>query len=479
MQILSVASECYPLIKTGGLADVVGALPIALEKHGVKITTLIPAYPSVVAKTGEGKLLHKFKGLLFSDASLYKVKYQGLDIILLKSTELFDRAGGPYIDENGKDWHDNWKRFAVLSKAAAELASGAVKGVKFDLVHCHDWQAALTPVYMKFGNEQAQSTPSIITIHNLAFQGRYEAELFKYLDLPQEAYAMDCLEYYNDISYLKGAIKKADIITTVSPTYAQEILTPEFGMGLEGALHTRTNDIHGILNGIDNEIWNPETDPNLSANFSFKSLSPRSKNRKALEQIFGLKHSKAPLFCVVSRLTWQKGIDVLVGAFDDIIKSGGRIIILGAGEAELENQILNAARHHKGKIGVKIGYDEELSHLMQGGSDAIIIPSRFEPCGLTQLYGLCYGCVPIVARTGGLADTIIDANEAALNNIVATGFQFNKVSHFDLVQAIRRAIECFSDKPAWNKLQKNAMLADFSWEKSAKKYFNLYQSLTL
>lgn len=477
MRILSVASEIFPLIKTGGLADVVGALPLALKQYGCDVTTIIPGYTSVLNKLKNGKIIHEYKELFGEPAKLISYNHEGLDLIIIKSPNLFERDGGPYSDANGKDWDDNWKRFAALSLAAADLIGGIVKGLDFQVLHSHDWQAALAPVYLRFGSLKMQKTPSIITIHNITFQGRFNADCFKWLNLPDEAISIEGLEYYGDLSYLKGAIAYASKVTTVSPTYAREILDSEFGMGLEGLIWARENDLIGILNGIDNDIWNPEIDEDLPVKYNHSKLSLRKKNRAKLEEKFNLTKSKKPIFCVISRLTWQKGIDVLIDCFDDIINMGGRIVVLGAGDKAFENAVLAAAERHKGKIGAIIGYDEKTSHLMQGAADAILIPSRFEPCGLTQLYGLKYGCVPIVARTGGLADSIIDANTAAINTGVATGFQLSKLGYQELLNTIGRAIKAYYTPKVWSKIQTNGMKADFSWKESAKKYKELYESL--
>lgn len=477
MQVLSVASEIYPLIKTGGLADVVGALPEALEKNGVKVKTLIPLYASIAAKLGKGKLLFEYESLLGEKAKLMAFNHDGLDIIALDAPSLFNRAGGPYIDENGIDFADNWKRFAALSKAASDIAGGILKSYAPDIIHCHDWQAALTPVYMRYGNERAQKTKSIVTIHNIAFQGRYGANIFEGLELPTEAFGIEGIEYYGDLSFLKGGLALCDIITTVSPTYAQEIVTQEFGMGLEGLIGARFSDVIGIVNGIDDKIWNPKTDNLIPENYDAKSLTARVKNRRKIEEAFGLKRARGPIYCVISRLTWQKGMDILVDICEALTHIGVRVAILGTGETQIENAFVAASKKFRGKIGTIIGYDENLSHILQSGSDGILIPSRFEPCGLTQLYGLKYGCVPIVARTGGLADTIIDANEAALNAGLATGFQFNKVTQHELYHAIARATEIYNDKKQWAQIQRNGMKADFSWNKSGKKYAELYEKL--
>lgn len=483
VRVLAVASEAYPLIKTGGLADVVGALPGALAQHGVETTTLLPGYPAVMRQIPRGRgvrrpeVLHSYGDLMGSEARLLHVTKGPLPLIILDAPGLFAREGGPYADRNGEDWPDNWRRFAALGRAGADLAAGIATGFEPDLVHVHDWQGAMTPAYMRYGNERARRTPSVITIHNLAFQGRFDATIFPSLGLPQEAFAIDGVEYFGGVGFLKAGLQTAGAITTVSPTYAREIRQPEFGMGLEGLIEARHSSLHGIVNGIDTTIWDPSADPNLRTRYSASSLGGRANNRQAIEQAFGLSHGKGPLFCVVSRLTWQKGMDVLASVLDELVSMGGRLAVLGTGDTELEAAFVAAAKRSPGRIGVRIGYDEALSHLLQGGADAILIPSRFEPCGLTQLYGLRYGCVPVVARTGGLADTVVDANEAAVSMGVATGYQFDDLMRGSLLHAIGRAVDGFSRPREWRAMQRQGMKTDFSWTRSGARYADLYSQL--
>jgi len=475
MQVLAVTPEIYPLIKTGGLADVTGALPIALAKQGVKTRTLVPGYPQVLKAIEKSSPLRRYPDLHGGEATLLATTIAGLDLLVLDAAHLFDRVGGPYGDTTGIDWPDNWRRFAALSFVGADIAAGSVEGWKPDVVHAHDWQAALALAYMRYG--EAAGTPSIMTVHNLAFQGRFGAGIFGELGLPASAMSVDGVEYYGGVGYLKAGLQAASAITTVSPTYAQEIRTPDFGMGLDGLISRRAADLKGIVNGIDIDVWDPQTDALLKTPYSVKTLKNRAANKKAVEERFGLVHDDGPLFCVVSRLTWQKGFDILSGVLDEMVDAGARLAVLGSGDAGLEAAMLAAAARHSGRVGTVIGYDEGLSHLMQAGCDAILIPSRFEPCGLTQLYGLRYGCVPIVARTGGLADTVIDANEAALGAGVATGFQFDTESGDALLHAVKRAIAVYADRAAWTNLQKQGMKADVSWDRSAARYAELYRSL--
>ena len=475
MKVLSVASEVFPLIKTGGLADVAGALPLALAAHGIATRTLLPGYRSVLAKLGETDVAASIDDMFGAPARILSVRHADLDLLILDCPAFYDRDGGPYVDAGGRDFIDNWKRFAALSFIGSEIAAGLIPDWTPDIVHVHDWQAALTPIYMKFG--PANRVPSAITIHNLAFQGQFSATIFPELRLPQAAFSMDGVEYYGDVGFLKAGLQTAWAVTTVSPTYAQEITTAEFGMGLEGLVRDRAADLLGIVNGIDDQIWNPETDPHIAANFSAGTLKKRSANRAALADHFALHHDDGPVFTVISRLTWQKGMDLLCELIDEIVAAGGKLAILGSGDPGLEGAVLAAASRHRGRVGVTIGYNEPLSHLMQAGGDAILIPSRFEPCGLTQLYGLRYGCVPVVARTGGLADTVIDANGAALAHEVATGVQFSPINVDGLRQAIRRTFTLWGNQKLWQKMQKLGMKSDVSWSMSARAYADLYKNL--
>jgi starch synthase len=474
MKVLSVASELYPLIKTGGLADVAGALPLAMGQHGVEMRSLLPGYPAVMKKIGKTKKVASIPSLFGVKAAVLFAVHEGLELYVLDAPAFFQRDGGPYTDALGRDHVDNWKRFAALSLAAAEIAAGLIPSWKPDLVHAHDWQAGLVPVYMRFG--RAPETPSVMTVHNIAFQGQFSPAIFPELALPPEAFSMDCVEYYGDVGFLKGGLQVASAITTVSPTYAREIFQPEFGMGLEGLVQARAGHVSGIVNGIDTAVWNPATDPLVAAPFSAKQLARRGASRQAVMRHFGL-DGDGPIFCIISRLTWQKGMDLLAEVAGDIVAQGGMLAVLGSGDRALEGALVQAASHHKGRIGVHIGYDEPLSHTMQAGSDAILIPSRFEPCGLTQLYALRYGCIPVVARTGGLADTVIDANAAAIAAGVATGFQFSTITADGLRQALARVFEVWRDPETWRQMQKNGMKSDVSWDKSAAAYADLYTRL--
>ena len=474
MKVLSVASEVFPLVKTGGLADVAAALPPALAEHGVETMTILPAYPGLLPRLKRKKAIHGYESLFGGRASIVRGRASGLDLMLLDAPHLFDRVGGPYAESTGPEWPDNWRRFAALGRAAADVARGVVKDWKPDLLHAHDWQAGMAVAYLRY---DGTACPSVMTVHNLAFQGQFPASIFPELGLPVAAFSIDGVEYYGGVGFLKAGLQAAGAITTVSPTYAQEIRTPGFGMGLEGLINMRAADLHGIVNGIDTDIWNPAKDEHLVQTFDRQTLEKRRTNKRAVEERFGLAEGDGPIFSVVSRLTWQKGIDMLATVLDGIVAAGARLAVLGSGDAALVSALHAGVARHPGRVGVVIGYDERLSHLVQGGTDAILIPSRFEPCGLTQLYGLRYGCVPIVARTGGLADTVIDANEAALSAGVATGFQFASSDTGALDYAIRRAARTYEDQETWLSLQAEGMKADVSWSKSAGLYAALYRSL--
>ncbi|MFG6281635.1 glycogen synthase GlgA [Sphingomonas sp. S6] len=471
LSVLSVASEAYPLVKTGGLADVVGALPDALSPHGIATTTLLPGYPALAKAVKGATVAHRWPDLLGVEARLLASHIGEHPLLVLDAPELFARPGGLYGQT------DDWQRFAAFAFAAAEIAAGVIPGYRFDLLHAHDWQAAMAPAYLRFLHADHRPA-SVMTVHNIAFQGQFGAEVFADLGLPAMAYAIDGVEYYGGVGFLKAGLAAADAITTVSPTYAAEIREGRFGMGLEGLIEARRDRVHGIVNGIDPAVWNPETDTALPSRYTARALGRRKANKRAIEGVFGLEAGDGPLFTVISRLTWQKGMDVLTQCLDEIVALGGRLALLGSGDAHLEAAFLAAAARYPGRVGVQIGYDEPLSHLLQGGADAILIPSRFEPCGLTQLYGLAYGCVPIVSRTGGLADTVIDANEAALAAGVATGFQHGETGYHTLAHAIRRAIAAYARPDLWCVLQRNGMRADFSWGQSGRRYADLYKTLT-
>lgn len=476
VEVLAVASEVYPLVKTGGLADVVGALPLALKGQGVKVRTLVPSYPQVMARLKGAEEVHAFEPRRWGAARLLSGRAAGLDLFVLDAPRLYDRPGGPYADASGADWPDNAVRFAALARAAASLGQGLAPGYRPDIVHAHDWQAGLTAAFLHFDGGDRPGT--VMTIHNLAFQGQFDRRLLSRLGLRASAFTADGVEYYGDIGFLKAGVRLSDRVTTVSPTYASEICAPDGGMGMDGLLRWRADYLSGVLNGIDCKVWNPAADPLIAARFDAETLGARAVNTAALCARFGLQpEGEGPLYGVVSRLTWQKGMDLLLAALPALLAEGGRLAVLGSGDPELQAGFAAAARAHPGRIACVFGYDEDLAHQIQAGADAILVPSRFEPCGLTQLCALRYGAVPVVARVGGLADTVIDANPAALEAGVGTGIQFSPVNTPMLESALRRASELFRKPKAWRRLQANGMASDVSWRRSAEAYAALYRDL--
>lgn len=476
LALLAVASELYPLVKTGGLADVTGALPAALAGQGVAVTTLVPGYPAVMAAlTGRSAVLQVVRPDGGS-ATVWSGKAAGLDLMVLDAGGLFDRPGNPYLGPDGQDWPDNAERFALLARVAADIARGAISGYRPDVLHVHDWQAALVPAYLHYDGQP--HPPVVLTIHNLAFQGRFPASCLARIGLPPEAYCLDGVEYFGDIGYLKAGLLFADRITTVSPTYAVEIRTAAGGMGLDGLLAARASDLTGILNGIDLDVWDPAHDPAIAAAFTASTLGRRAANRAALQAIFGLPRDPDGLLLgVISRLTDQKGIDLVLGAVPDIVAAGGQLVLLGSGDRGHEDGFQAAAAAYPDRIACRIGYDEALAHRIQAGVDALLVPSRFEPCGLTQLCALRYGAIPIVTRIGGLADTIVDANPVAMMRNIATGIQIGPDSLEALRAGIALAATLRADRRAWRRLQRNAMATDVGWTAAASQYATLFRSL--
>lgn len=477
LTVLSVASEMYPFIKTGGLADVVGALPEALVEQSIAVTTLLPAYPAVKSAVPNAVAVLELPAFFGGDAKVLSGRVNGLSLLMLDAPHLFERSGGPYSDASGNDWQDNPERYAALSMAAAMVGWGAIKGFKPDVVHVHDWQAALTPAYLHYLGEGRHRPKTVLTIHNLAFQGQFPAQVFARLNLPHHAYSVEGVEYYHAVGYLKAGINFADAITTVSPTYAREICTTQGGMGLDGLLRKRGNAVSGIINGIDVELWNPASDALLASQFDEARIDQRLINKRAVEAQFGLPEADTPLFCLVSRLTWQKGIDLIIDSMDAMVDMGARLVVLGTGDRGLEAALYGAVSRHPTQVAVRIGYDEGGAHLLQGGSDAILVPSRFEPCGLTQLYGLRYGCIPVVSQVGGLADTVIDANDAAIRVGAATGVTFHQITPTGFQAAIERTIKLYYQPDVWRGMQQAAMRSDVAWRRSASKYAQLYTGL--
>ncbi len=472
LQVLSAVSEIFPLVKTGGLGDVAGALPLALRDHGIKMTSLVPGYPDVMTKLGRRTELLAFDDLFGGPAKVISARASSLDLFAIDAPHLFGRAGNPYTDASGKDWPDNAFRFGALAFVAARLAQGAVPAYRPDILHCHDWQAGLAPAYLRFGG--VPHAPAVVTIHNLAYQGLFPASLLGPLKLPPESFGIDGVEYYGEIGFLKAGLNFADAITTVSPSYAREIQTPEFGHGLDGLLRHRASVLTGIVNGIDTKIWNPVSDRLIPARFGRTTIQNRAPNVLTLRRRFGLAELAGRLLIgMVSRLVWQKGADIFAEAAPALVAGGMDIALLGTGDAALQTQWHALAAGHPGRVAFLDRYDEELAHLMQAGIDVLVVPSRFEPCGVTQLCAMRYGAVPVVAKVGGLQDTVTDiaAGQAA------TGFHIGTVTREALLAALTRAREAWVDRPRWRKLQENGMRSDVSWTASADRYAKLYLGL--
>ena len=474
-RVLSVASECVPLVKTGGLADVVGALPGALAPLGWEMRVLLPAYralrPQMDGWREVWREVWREEGLWGGPGRVLLGNVDGLEVMLLDAPHLYDRPGGPYGSPTG-DWGDNPQRFAALSWVASRMArEGAGDGWKPDVLHVHDWQAGFAPAYLAFGG--AAGVGSVMTIHNIAFQGWAAGSLLNDLRLPGDQFYPGSLEYFGGLSSLKAGLITCDRITTVSPTYAAELMRPEFGLGLQGVIGARASIVSGILNGVDTGVWNPETEP---VPYSATAMKGKTQNRTALCAEFGLE-VPGPLAIVVSRMTDQKGIDLIAQVLPEFIAAGGGLVILGSGDRVLEQAMRDLAARYPGRVGLRIGYDDGLSHRLFAGGDAVLVPSRFEPCGLTQMYGLRYGCLPVVAAVGGLADTVIHANPAAVSAGVATGITFHPTDATAFATAMRQLLVLHADAKLWAKVQKNAMKQDVSWASSAQAYADLYQGL--
>ncbi len=467
-KILFVTSEFADLIKVGGLGDVSAALPRALSgQHDIRV--LIPGYPQVLNSGNPMRVIGEIAG----HAALPPCKVgrmelsDGLIVYVLLSPELYERDGTPYGDENSRDWPDNHIRFARLGLAAADIAAGhASMSWVPDLVHANDWPTALTPAYMKW---QKQSTPCVFTIHNLAYQGMIDKHCSPELGLPPEALGQEGMEFYGQLSLLKAGITYADHITTVSHTYAEEITTEAFGCGMQGMLQAKTHEGHlsGITNGID-ESWDPRTDPHLVAPFSVTNLGGKKRNAAYVEQLFGLDVEEGPLFAVVSRLVQQKGIDLTLEVVDTIVNGGGRLAIIGRGEPELEQAVLEMAKRYPGRVGVRVGFNETDARRMFAGSDFLLMPSRFEPCGLSQMYAQRFGSLPIARKTGGLADTIEDG---------VTGFLFRRATKDSYVDAVQRALNVFKYPDLLNAMRYRAMASPLYWKQSVEPYDRLYKEL--
>lgn len=473
--ILFATSEIYPLIKTGGLADVAASLPRALIKLGENLRIFLPGYASVM-KAAATTELKKLQTLVVDGETitLWKTRLPNTKVVVwLMDVPAFSaREGNPYCGPDGNDWPDNAQRFGLFAKVARLIALNAA-GLNWpvDIVHCNDWQTGLIPALLA-GDQPRPAT--VFTIHNLSYRGLFSYQTFAELNLPQDWWHPERLEFYGQISFIKGGLVYADRITTVSPGYAEEIQTVEYGNGLDGLLRYRQSALSGILNGIDTDEWNPGTDPHLAQTYNRRTLGNKQKNKLALQQKLGLQPIKdAPLLGFIGRLVEQKGIALIIEALPDLLAKGYQMVILGSGMQGYEDSLKKLAGQYSDQLSVTISYDESLAHQIEAGVDIFLMPSAFEPCGLNQMYSLRYGTIPVAHAVGGLRDSIIPF--AAESEQTANGFLFTEFTANALYTAIDTAVNCYRQPKRWQKLQTNGMSQDLSWQRSAKEYLALYQ----
>lgn len=480
LKVLFAASEMAPLVKTGGLGDVAGDLPRALAALGVEVTLALPHYQAIQAgRHGfepAGFSLRVPVGQTIWPADVWQGRLHSCPVYLLGNRDLFAR-GGIYGYGSG-DFGDNALRFAFFNRAVLELAKSL--GPRLDVLHVNDWQTSLLPAYISSGRAQGtplQDAATVLTIHNLAYQGLFERDEFRLTGLPAYMNQMQGMEFWGRISYLKAGLVTAQAITTVSPTYAREIITPQGGQGLEGVLAGRSGDLHGILNGVDYEKWSPQEDASLPARYGPAWLEGKRECREALVNAFGLEKpdQKTMVVGFVGRFTDQKGVDLIAGAIPDFMDKNIRFCLLGTGDPQLEERLKVLSWQYPGKVGVRVDFDEDLAHLIYGGSDLFVMPSRFEPCGLSQIYALRYGSPPLVRATGGLLDTVEPFDPKTGQG---SGFLFQEPEPEALSQALSKALSLWEQPQLWRRLMLNAMRQDFSWDKSARAYRDLYRQLT-
>jgi starch synthase len=462
MKVLFVSPEYAPVAKTGGLGDVSQALPEALRADGVDVVSLLPGYPAVLSHI-EGAPEVARVTLLGFECRLLEAR----SLLVLACPALYERDGGPYHTPEGRDWDDNALRFGVFSRAAALLGGArSPLGWRAAVIHCQDWPSGLAPVYLRGEPERAAA---VMTIHNVAFQGNYDPGLLSALELLASIFTPEGLEFYGRLSFLKGGIVHADAVTTVSPTYAREIQTPAFGHGLDGLLRHRSGALSGILNGIDTVAWNPAADRHIARRYDARSLELKASNKAALQQCMKLEPDpEVPLLGLVTRLTHQKGLDLVAAAAEELVAAPAQLAVVGRGERELEQALSAVAARHPGSVGVQLAFDEEFAHLVEAGADLFLMPSRYEPCGLNQMYSQRYGTPPVARATGGLIDTVEDG---------VTGFLFEEAAKDALVAAVRRALATYADPARWRAMQLAGMERDFSWPAAARRYADLYRSL--
>ena len=478
MRVLHAAAELFPWVKTGGLGDVVAALPPALAAHDVDVRLVLPGFTAFLDALPLSEVARVRTPFAAERVRIARAELPGSGVraYLVDHPAFYDRPGSPYADPAGRDWPDNHRRFALLGWAAAALAQGADPEWRPDILHAHDWHAGLAPAYLR---ADGSAMPVVFTVHNLAYQGFFAASAFGELALPPNFFSIDGVEFYGGVSLLKAGLFYADRLTTVSPTYAREIQTPAFGNGLDGLLRSRADVLTGILNGVDPTVWSPENDALLPRRYGIDDATAGKAAAKAvLRRRLGLaQEPDTLLFGAVTRLSPQKGFDLLLAVLPELIAEDGQLVLLGSGDGDLEAGFAAAAAAHQGRVGIVIGYDEALSHLIMAGADVVLVPSRFEPCGLTQLYALRYGAPPLVRRTGGLADTVLDANAVTLAEGSATGFVFDAETPDSLLEAAHRAIELHADLESWQRTVRQAMSRDFSWDAAARHYQALYAGL--
>ena len=483
LRVLHVGAEIFPLLKTGGLADVLGALPTALVKAGADARVLLPAFPALLAALKDAREVAKVQPPWGgAPATLLAGRFAAtgtLPIVLLQHEALYDRAGNPYADASGAAYADNHRRFALLGLAAARLAEGLDPDWLPQVVHGHDWHAGLVPAYLHYAHAAgATQARSVFTIHNLAYQGQFPSSVFGELGLPAEAFTMHGVEFHGQVCFMKAALHYAGRITTVSPNYAREIQGSELGCGLDGLLRERGAVVSGILNGVDETVWDPATDAAIARHYSADKMTGKAACKAALQRECGIDVQTAePLFTVVGRLTEQKGLHLVAQAMTAIVERGAQLVVLGSGDAALEAAFAMAAKKHPRHIALRQGYDEALSHRIFAASDVTLVPSRFEPCGLTQLYALKYGSLPLVRRTGGLADTVVDCTLEDLADERATGFVFERFDADELTRALRRAFALWSRPREWRGVRGRAMAQRFGWDTAAASYIALYKNL--
>ncbi|MDD2920069.1 glycogen synthase GlgA [Rhodoferax sp.] len=480
MNVLQVSAEIFPLLKTGGLADIAGALPVALKAAGCDVRVLLPGFTPIMGDLQSSSVLAELTAPWGERVLLRKgvLGTPGLAAYVIDAPALYCRPGTPYEDAQRRPFHDNHRRFALLGWVAARLACGLDAHWQPEVVHSHDWHAALTPAYLAYGPAQGRQVASVYTVHNLAYQGVFAPSHFFDLGLPNAAFSVNGLEFHGQLSFMKAGLYYADHITTVSPTYAREIQTPEQGCGLDGLLRSRAHDLSGILNAVDEAVWNPATDSAIAHPFDAKTPAGKTRCKGALQLELGLDaRGKAPLFGVVSRLTEQKGLHLVMAVLDELIARGGQMVVLGTGDAALEAAFKTRAAAHPQAVSVRIGYDEAFAHRIFAATDVTLVPSRFEPCGLTQMYGLKYGSLPLVHRVGGLADTVVDCALENLADGTANGFVFDDFTPEALARAMRRALALYERKSEWRSVRQRAMAQPLGWDKAAAQYVALYQRL--